>query len=78
MSDYANAWDTLTNAIGAAKGMSAGNITDVEHLTVDQQIEVAKVAALLSIAQEVSALNPQNTTTYDKDGSARNGWGMPV
>lgn len=58
--DYATAWDTLTNAIGAAQGRSAGYITEVEHLTVDQRIEVAKVAALLSIAQEISDLNPRN------------------
>lgn len=66
--DYAHAWDTLTNAIGAAKGKSSGYITEVDHLTVDQQIEVAKVTALLSIAQELSALNPRNSG----DGEAPN------
>ncbi|MBT2497122.1 hypothetical protein J7E45_16035 [Microbacterium sp. ISL-59] len=60
INDYAHAWDTLTNAIGAAQGKSAGYITEVDHLTVDQRIEVAKVTALLSIAQELSALNSRN------------------
>lgn len=58
--DYATAWDTLTNATGAAKGKSAGYINEVEHLTIDQRIEAAKVVALLSIAQEISDLNPRN------------------
>lgn len=56
MSDYATAWDSLADAIGAGKGESSGSITDVEHLTVDQRIEVAKVAALLSISQELSGI----------------------
>ncbi|MEJ6489391.1 hypothetical protein PQI23_06625 [Leucobacter sp. USCH14] len=56
MTDYANAWDLLASAIGAAKNESAGSIADVSHLTVDQRIEVAKVAALLSISQELSGL----------------------
>lgn len=54
--DYAIAWDALTDAIGAAQGKSAGYIDDQDHLSVDQRIEVAKVAALLSIAQELSGL----------------------
>lgn len=49
-----------TNATGAAKGKSAGYINEVEHLTIDQRIEAAKVVALLSIAQEISDLNPRN------------------
>lgn len=76
--DYNAAWGALTDAIGAAKGESAGSIIDVEHLSVDQRLKVAEITALLSIAQELSALNPQNTTTRDKDGIARNGWGFPV
>jgi hypothetical protein len=56
MSDYNTAWSTLGNAIGAVKGQSSGSIDDVGHLSPDQQIEVAKVAALLSIAQELSAI----------------------
>lgn len=74
--DYSTAWDALTDAIGAAKGQSAGSITDQEHLTVDQRLKVAEVAALLSIAQELSALNPQNTSSRDEDGNMVNGWGV--
>jgi hypothetical protein len=74
--DYSTAWDALTEAIGAARGQSAGSITDQDHLTVDQRIKVAEVAALLSIAQELSALNPQNTSSRDEDGNRVNGWGI--
>lgn len=74
--DYATAWDTLAEAIGAAKGESSGSIADVDHMTVDQRLKVAEVAALLSIAQEVSAFNPQNTSTRDEDGNTVNGWGV--
>ena len=56
MSDYATAWDNLTAAIGRAKGKNSSTIDDVEHLTTDQQLKVAEVAALLSIAQELSAI----------------------
>jgi hypothetical protein len=55
--DYATAWDSLTNTIGAAKGMSSGSIMEIEHLTIDQRLQVAQVAALLSIAQELSAIH---------------------
>ena len=74
--DYSTAWDALTEAIGAAKGRSSGSIGDQEHLTVDQRLKVAEVAALLSIAQELSALNPQNTSTNDGEGNQVNGWGI--
>ena len=56
MNDYSRAWDSLTQAIGAAKGKSAGYFDDVEHLTIDQRLKVAEVAALLSIAQELSGI----------------------
>jgi hypothetical protein len=56
-SDYATAWDALAAAIGAAKGQSSGSINDVEHMTIDQQLKVAEVAALLSISQELSAIH---------------------
>ncbi|MFV0432533.1 MAG: hypothetical protein ACK5LO_00915 [Leucobacter sp.] len=56
MNDYGTAWDTLARAIGAAQGHSSGSITEAEHLNIDQQIEAAKVAAILSVAQEVSGL----------------------
>lgn len=58
--DYATAWDHLCSTIGAAKGQTSGNVDDVDHLTIDQRLKVAEVAALLSIAQELSALNPAN------------------
>lgn len=74
--DYSTAWDALTDAIGAAKGQSAGSVGDQDHLTVDQRLKVAEVAALLSIAQELSSLNPQNTTTSDDQGNQLNGWGI--
>ncbi|MHA7153618.1 hypothetical protein [Arthrobacter sp. TMN-50] len=76
--DYAIAWDSLAETIGAAAGRSSGSMSDQEHLTTDQRLKVAEVAALLSIAQELSALNPQNTSTRDKDGNTRNGWGQRV
>lgn len=76
MNDYSVAWDSLNEAIGADKGQSSGSITDVDHLSTDQRLKVAEVAALLSIAQEISALNPQNTMSRDKDGNERNGWGF--
>lgn len=76
MNDYSVAWDSLAETIGAAKGQSSGSITDQDHLTIDQRLKVAEVAALLSIAQEISALNPQNTSTKNKDGKTRNGWGL--
>lgn len=61
MSDYATAWDTLTQAIGAAMGKDHGSIVEVDHLTVDQRLKVAEVAALLSISQELSKLNVQRS-----------------
>lgn len=76
MNDYSTAWESLTETIGAAKGQSSGSITDQDHLSTDQRLKVAEVAALLSIAQEISALNPQNSSSKDKDGNARNGWGI--
>lgn len=55
--DYATAWDSLAQTIGAAKGRSSGSIDDLDHLTIDQRLKVAEVAALLSIAQELSAIH---------------------
>lgn len=74
--DYSTAWDALAETIGAAKGQSSGSITDIEHLDTDQRLKVVEIAALLSIAQEVSALNPQNTSSRDEDGNEVNGWGI--
>lgn len=57
MNDYTTAWDFLAETIGAAKGMSSGSLMDVDHLTTDQRLQVAQVAALLSIAQELSGIH---------------------
>jgi len=75
--DYATAWDALGEAIGAAAGKSSGSVDNIDHLTIDQQLKVAEVAALLAIAQELSAFNPQNTTVM-VDGEKKNGWGLPA
>lgn len=56
MNDYGTAWSTLAEAIGAAEGKASGSITDLEHLAIDQRIAAAKVAALLSISQELSGI----------------------
>jgi hypothetical protein len=53
---YGNTWDVLCTTIGAAKGESSGYFYDIEHLTIDQQLKVAEVGALLSIAEELSAI----------------------
>ncbi len=70
MSDYATAWDALCEAIGAAKGLSTTTIDDVEHLSIDQRLKVVEITALLSIAQELSAIhhagiNPQYLADID-------------
>lgn len=56
MNDYTRAWDSLAQTIGAAQGKSSGYFDDLEHLTTDQRLKVAEVAALLSIAQELSGI----------------------
>lgn len=53
---YALASDVLASAIGAAKGDSSGYIYDVAHMTIDQQLKVAEIAALLSITEELSGI----------------------
>lgn len=60
MSDYATAWDSLAETIGAAKSVSSGSVTEIDHLSIDQRLKVAEISALLSIAQELSDLNPRN------------------
>ena len=75
--DYATAWDALATAIGKAKGQSSGYVDDLEHMTTDQQLKVAEIAALLSIAQEISSFNPNNTYTY-RDGKKINAWGVEI
>lgn len=56
MSDYATAWDALCDTIGAAKGKSSATFMEQEHLTIDQRLKAAEIAALLSIAQELSTI----------------------
>jgi hypothetical protein len=58
-----------------------GEINTIEEgggrrLTTDQRIAIAQVRATLSVAQELSGLNPQNTSYVDKDGQLRNGWSI--
>lgn len=65
---YSTAWETLTNAIGAANGYSTGTIVDVDHLTVDQRIAAAHVVALLSISEELSAIRHQGINAEYDDG----------
>jgi hypothetical protein len=36
--------------------ISSGSIDEVDHLTTDQRLKVAEVAALLSISQELSGI----------------------
>lgn len=76
--DYASAWDALSATIGAAEGRSTGSIDQLEHLTIDQRLQVVQISALLSIAQEISAFNPSNETHYGEDGIKRNAWGVPL
>lgn len=57
MNDYATAWDSLAETIGAAAGKSSGSITELGHLTTDQRLKVAEISALLSIAQELSLIH---------------------
>ena len=74
MSDtYNNAW-TVLNSV--SDGDFIGDHLD--ELNTDQRLKVAGILALLSISEELSFLNPQNTTGRDKDGNTRNGWGMIV
>jgi hypothetical protein len=47
-----------------------------ESLTIDQRIAISQAHAMLSVAQELSSLNPQNSSYRDRDGQARNGWGL--
>jgi len=75
--DYSSAWDALGKVIGGAHGRSSGSIDDVGHMTTDQQLKVVEIAAMLSVAQEISSMNPSNTISYS-DGQKRNGWGLPI
>lgn len=57
MGDWHTGWEALAKAIGAGQGVSSGSVTDMGHLTVDQQLKVAEVAALLSISQELNNIH---------------------
>lgn len=63
---YVNAADNLARAIGAAEGSSTGYHYQIDHMTVDQQLKVAEVCALLAIAEELSALNARNDSGPDE------------
>ena len=54
--DYGRAWDKLAEVIGAASGHSSGYYFETAHMTIDQQLKVAEVGALLSISQEINHL----------------------
>lgn len=54
--NYVNASDGLARAIGAAEGSTTGYHYETTHMTVDQQLKVAEVCALLAIADELSAI----------------------
>lgn len=60
MNGYSTAWDSLCEAIGHGQGISSGSIGDLDGLSTDQRLKVAEVAALLSIAEELSVLNDQS------------------
>jgi hypothetical protein len=44
--------------------------------TIDQRIAIAQAHAVLSVAQELNRLNPQNFSYRDREGQIRNGWGL--
>ena len=75
MADYEDTADRLAKVIGNAQGKSSGRFDDIEHLTIDQQLKVCEISALLSVAQELSSLNPQNLKQRGDDGGWYDGWG---
>lgn len=70
MSSYENIYEILNGPSMSYIGHQ------VEDLTVDQRIAAAQAVALASIAEEISKLNPANTS-MTRDGTTYNGWGMP-
>lgn len=68
MSDYEDSFDRLARVIGNAEGKSSGYLDRTEHLTVDQQLKVCEISALLSIAQEINHL--RNEGKSDGSGHA--------
>lgn len=64
MSDYNEAWSALARAVGGS--FTSANL---DKLSTAEQLEAAKIAALLSISQEISDLNPRNHSgPNDDDG----------
>ncbi|CAJ1505660.1 hypothetical protein [[Mycobacterium] burgundiense] len=65
---YGNTWDVLCKTIGAAEGKSSGFFHHIDHLTIDQQLKVAQIGALLSISEELSAIRHQGINPeFDTD-----------
>ncbi|PZU48450.1 MAG: hypothetical protein DI566_04245 [Microbacterium sp.] len=65
--DYVKAWDKLAEVIGTASGHSSGYYFDTGHMTIDQQLKVAEIGALLSISQEINHLRHAiNDEDFDK------------
>lgn len=56
-SDYVNASDALARVIGNAKGLSSGYHNETDHLSIDQQLKVVEIQALLAIAQELNQIH---------------------
>jgi hypothetical protein len=63
-------WDETVSEINGIEEEGGKKLTRAER------IAIAQVRATLSVAQELSALNPQNTKYRDKDDQVRNGWGL--
>lgn len=77
MSDlYSTVCDNLARVIGQAQGRGAGYHYDLDGMTLDQQLRVLQIQAILALVEEVSDLNPKNTTFVDDQGVHRNGWGL--
>lgn len=54
--DYSFTSDMLADVIGRAKGKSSAVHDDVKHLSVDQQLKVCEIKALLAISQELNQI----------------------
>lgn len=67
MSDYYTAWERLLGAISAGTGIQSPTIDDAKDMTIEQQLQVAQTVALISISQELSALNPRNYSGPNDD-----------
>lgn len=59
--------DTLAEVIGKAKGQSTGYFYELDHLTVDQQLQALQVQALLVVAVEINHLRHAGIAPYDED-----------